>query len=70
MRLGRFSVDGKIFTGIIEGNTVFETEGGDVLGCAQAYESIELEKCEKSYPLGEVKLLAPVLPSGRTPRTG
>jgi len=63
VRLARFSAGGRARTGIIEGERIFETRGGDVLGCALAHETLEFEKGEASWPLPEVKLLAPVLPS-------
>lgn len=63
MRLVRFIKDGRTCSGIVEGERVFELSGGDVLGCAQAYDPIPVEKSETSHNLIDVKLLAPVLPS-------
>lgn len=63
MRLARFSVEGKSYSGVIEDDIVFELKAGDVLGCAQAYASIDTTKGDKSWSLNDVKLLAPVLPS-------
>ncbi|MCK4963239.1 MAG: fumarylacetoacetate hydrolase family protein [Anaerolineales bacterium] len=67
MRYARFLVDGKTHSGVIEGETVFELKGGDVLGCAQAYENIidgnTTAKSDNSWRINDVKLLAPVLPS-------
>lgn len=67
MRFARFSVEGKTSSGVIEGDgeddVVFELKAGDVLGCAQAYESLDATKGDKSWPFSQIKLLAPVLPS-------
>ncbi len=63
MRLARFEVDGKVFSGIIEEEKIFPCIEGDVLGCAQAYTELNLTKGENPYDLNNVKLLSPVLPS-------
>lgn len=63
MRLCRFLVDGRASSGVIEDDLVFEVKEGDVLGCAVACRALVIEKGEKSFPLSEVRLLPPVLPS-------
>ncbi|MBI5560243.1 MAG: fumarylacetoacetate hydrolase family protein [Deltaproteobacteria bacterium] len=63
MRLARFSAGGKTHSGVIEGERVFEAIGWDVLGCAMTFEEVEVMKGDISWPLSEVHLLPPVLPS-------
>jgi 2-keto-4-pentenoate hydratase/2-oxohepta-3-ene-1,7-dioic acid hydratase in catechol pathway len=63
MRLARFSVGKGVFSGIIEDGTVFEAKGGDILGCALAYDALDFKKDGRHWPLDGVRLLAPVLPS-------
>lgn len=63
MKLVRFIVDNKNFSGIVEGERVFAVEGGDVLGFAFAYESLRIKKGLASWKLKDVKILSPVLPS-------
>ncbi len=65
MRLARFFVDGAESSGLIEGDRVYALRGGDVLGGAGAIDVdlFDLSRSEDSWPLGSVKLLAPVFPS-------
>ena len=63
MRLCRFEADGRAHSGVIEGEEILELAGGDVLGCAVACRALEIEKGKVSFPLSEVRLLPPVLPS-------
>ena len=55
MRLARFEVkDGQILHGVIEDDSVVVVEG-DILG--------EWKKTRQTFPLSEVKLLAPIVPT-------
>lgn len=67
MRLARFSFKDTAYTGFIEGegdNEVIRADNsGDVLGCAQAYAEVTVKGDGESFPLKDVKLLSPVLPS-------
>ena len=69
MKLARFSSGARAHSGIIEGGEdgrggrVFELKGGDILGCASAFEELEIERADASFRLKDVKLLPPSLPS-------
>jgi 2-keto-4-pentenoate hydratase/2-oxohepta-3-ene-1,7-dioic acid hydratase in catechol pathway len=69
MRLARFFADNAAHSGFMDGDgdgvgaRVVEFKHGDGLGCGQAYEEIVPERGNKSWALGDVRLLSPVLPS-------
>ena len=65
MRLARFSVDGKSYSGLIDCdlNLIFELSGGDMLGAPAGHGELRIEQGERNWPLEEVRLLSPVLPS-------
>ncbi|HZX35891.1 MAG TPA: fumarylacetoacetate hydrolase family protein [Thermodesulfobacteriota bacterium] len=63
MRLVRFSVDNKDFSGILDNERVFAAEGVDVLGFGFAYEAFRIKKGLASWDAKKVKFLPPVLPS-------
>src|SRR3990172_7200246 len=63
MRLVRFSVDNKDFSGILDNERVFAAEGVDVLGFGFAYEAFRIKKGLASWDAKNVKFLPPVLPS-------
>jgi len=70
MRVVRFSVGDKNYSGVIdkdpkdsEKEIVTALKGGDIMACAQAYDELDMTTGSESWPLGDVKLLAPVLPS-------
>ncbi len=71
MKVVRFSVDDKIYSGVL-GKDPGDSEkeivtvlavGGDIMGRPQYNEELELATGTESWPLEDVRLLAPVIPS-------
>ncbi len=71
MKVVRFSVDDKIYSGVLgkdPGDSEKEivtalASGTDVMGRPQYNEELDMTTGSESWPLGEVRLLAPVIPS-------
>ncbi|WP_026328756.1 fumarylacetoacetate hydrolase family protein [Streptomyces sulphureus] len=61
MRIARFSLDGTVGFGVVEGDA--ETEGGPVLDIIKGHPFAEFERSGKKIPLSQVRLLPPVLPN-------
>ncbi|MBB1244000.1 fumarylacetoacetate hydrolase family protein [Streptomyces durbertensis] len=61
MRIARFSIDGNVGFGVLEGDS--ETEGGPVLDIIKGHPFAEFERSGQKVPLEKVRLLPPVLPS-------
>ncbi|MEE1931185.1 fumarylacetoacetate hydrolase family protein [Streptomyces sp. TRM 70351] len=61
MRIARFSIDGNVGFGVVEGDA--DTEGGPVLDIIKGHPFGEFERSGQKVPLSQVRLLAPVLPS-------
>ncbi|GAA4656127.1 fumarylacetoacetate hydrolase family protein [Streptomyces chumphonensis] len=61
MRIARFSIDGNVGFGVVEGDA--DTEPGLVLDIIKGHPFGEFERSGQKVPLGQVRLLAPVLPS-------
>lgn len=61
MRIARFSLDGNVAFGIVEGDAT--TEGGPVLDIIKGHPFGEFERSGRTLPLDQVRLLPPVLPN-------
>ncbi|MBB1255026.1 fumarylacetoacetate hydrolase family protein [Streptomyces alkaliterrae] len=61
MRIARFSIDGNVGFGVLEGDS--ETEGGPALDIIKGHPFAEFERSGQKVPLDKVRLLPPVLPS-------
>ncbi|NJQ07538.1 fumarylacetoacetate hydrolase family protein [Streptomyces lonarensis] len=61
MRIARFSIDGNVGFGIIEGDPA--DEGGQLVELIKGHPFGDFERSGHKVPLAEVRLLAPVLPS-------
>ncbi|MFF4404570.1 fumarylacetoacetate hydrolase family protein [Streptomyces sp. NPDC002536] len=61
MRIARFSIDGNVAFGVVEGDA--STEGGPVLDIIKGHPFAEFERSGKKIPLSKVRLLPPVLPN-------
>ncbi|UGY93791.1 fumarylacetoacetate hydrolase family protein [Streptomyces gobiensis] len=61
MRIARFSIDGNVAFGVVEGDA--QTEGGPVLDIIKGHPFAEFERSGQKIPLGKVRLLPPVLPN-------
>ncbi|GHF49684.1 2-hydroxyhepta-2,4-diene-1,7-dioate isomerase [Streptomyces mashuensis] len=61
MRIARFSIDGNVGFGVVEGDAA--TEGGPVLDIIKGHPFAEFERSGQKVPLDKVRLLPPVLPS-------
>jgi 2-keto-4-pentenoate hydratase/2-oxohepta-3-ene-1,7-dioic acid hydratase in catechol pathway len=72
VRIARFSIDGTVAFGVVEGTAVLpgetpgppgSTEGGPVLDVIKGHPFAEFERSGQKIPLGKVRLLPPVLPN-------
>jgi len=70
MRVVRFSVEDKVYSGLIgkdpndrEKEIVTALAGGDIMASAQFKEELDMTTGTESWALEDVRLLAPVLPS-------
>ncbi|MCC3770608.1 fumarylacetoacetate hydrolase family protein [Streptomyces sp. UNOC14_S4] len=61
MRIARFSIDGNVAFGVVEGDA--STEGGPVLDIIKGHPFAEFERSGHRIPLDKVRLLPPVLPN-------
>ncbi|MFI1798579.1 fumarylacetoacetate hydrolase family protein [Streptomyces sp. NPDC020379] len=61
MRIARFSIDGNVAFGVVEGDA--STEGGPVLDIIKGHPFAEFERSGQKIPLSKVRLLPPVLPN-------
>ncbi|NJP65146.1 fumarylacetoacetate hydrolase family protein [Streptomyces spiramenti] len=61
MRIARFSIDGNVGFGIIEGEPA--DEGGQLVELIKGHPFGDFDRSGHKVPLSEVRLLAPVLPS-------
>ncbi|MBC2874636.1 MULTISPECIES: fumarylacetoacetate hydrolase family protein [Streptomyces] len=61
MRIARFSIDGNVGYGVVEGDA--STEGGPVLDIIKGIPYGDFERSGTKVPLSKVRLLPPVLPS-------
>lgn len=61
MRIARFSIDGNVGFGVVEGDA--ESEGGPVLDIIKGHPFAEFERSGQKVPLDKVRLLSPVLPN-------
>ncbi|MBF6045758.1 DUF2437 domain-containing protein [Streptomyces sp. NRRL B-1677] len=61
MRIARFSIDGNVGYGVVEGDAA--TEGGPVLDIIKGIPYGDFERSGTKVPLDKVRLLPPVLPS-------
>ncbi|MBA0051766.1 FAA hydrolase family protein [Streptomyces sp. AJS327] len=61
MRIARFSLDGNVAFGVVEGDA--NTEGGPVLDIIKGHPFADFERSGRRLPLSAVRLLPPVLPS-------
>jgi 2-keto-4-pentenoate hydratase/2-oxohepta-3-ene-1,7-dioic acid hydratase in catechol pathway len=61
VRIARFSLDGNVAFGVVEGDA--KTEGGLVLDIIKGHPFAEFERSGQRIPVGKVRLLPPVLPS-------
>ena len=61
MRIARFSIDGNVGFGVVEGDA--NTDGGPVLDIIKGHPFAEFERSGQKVPLDKVRLLSPVLPS-------
>ena len=70
MRVARFSVDDKNYSGVVgkdpkdsEKEIVTALAAGDIMLAPQLHQEMDLELGTECWPLNDVKLLAPVMPS-------
>jgi 2-keto-4-pentenoate hydratase/2-oxohepta-3-ene-1,7-dioic acid hydratase in catechol pathway len=70
MKVVRFSVGDKVYSGVIERDpkdsekeVVIAFEAGDIMALPQTHDELDTAKGTESWPLEDVRLLAPVLPS-------
>lgn len=61
MRIARFSLDGNVGFGVVEGDA--STEGGPVLDIIKGHPFADFERSGQKLPLSKARLLPPVLPS-------
>ncbi|MBT2387444.1 fumarylacetoacetate hydrolase family protein [Streptomyces sp. ISL-11] len=61
MRIARFSIDGNVGYGVVEGDA--STEGGPVLDIIKGIPYGDFERSGTKVPLDKVRLLSPVLPN-------
>ncbi|GEB54359.1 MULTISPECIES: fumarylacetoacetate hydrolase family protein [Streptomyces] len=61
MRIARFSLDGTVGFGVVEGDAT--TEGGPVLDIIKGHPFADFERSGQKLPLSKVRLLPPVLPN-------
>ncbi|MCC5035725.1 fumarylacetoacetate hydrolase family protein [Streptomyces sp. WAC 00631] len=61
MRIARFSIDGNVAFGVVEGEP--SDPDGPVLDIIKGHPFAEFERSGKKVPLAQVRLLPPVLPS-------
>ncbi|MGK5627038.1 fumarylacetoacetate hydrolase family protein [Streptomyces sp. URMC 123] len=61
MRIARFSIDGNVAFGVVEGDAA--TEGGPVLDIIKGHPFAAFERSGRKVPLSKVRLLPPVLPN-------
>ncbi|GAA0494739.1 fumarylacetoacetate hydrolase family protein [Streptomyces sp. NPDC046215] len=61
MRIARFSLDGNVAFGVVEGDAA--TPGGPVLDIIKGHPFAEFERSGQKIPLSKVRLLPPVLPN-------
>jgi 2-keto-4-pentenoate hydratase/2-oxohepta-3-ene-1,7-dioic acid hydratase in catechol pathway len=61
VRIARFSLDGNVAFGVVEGDA--ETEGGPVLDIIKGHPFAEFERSGQKLPMDKVRLLPPVLPN-------
>lgn len=61
MRIARFSIDGNVAFGVVEGDA--STAGGPVLDIIKGHPFAEFERSGQKIPLSKVRLLPPVLPN-------
>jgi 2-keto-4-pentenoate hydratase/2-oxohepta-3-ene-1,7-dioic acid hydratase in catechol pathway len=61
VRIARFSLDGNVAFGVVEGDA--NTEGGPVLDIIKGHPFGEFERSGRTLPLDKVRLLPPVLPN-------
>ncbi|KOG89789.1 fumarylacetoacetate hydrolase family protein [Streptomyces varsoviensis] len=67
MRIARFSIDGNVAFGVVEGDVeaakAGTAEGGPVLDIIKGHPFAEFERSGQKVPLDKVRLLPPVLPN-------
>ncbi|MFG2192674.1 fumarylacetoacetate hydrolase family protein [Streptomyces sp. NPDC048639] len=61
MRIARFSIDGNVAFGVVEGDS--SAKEGPVLDIIKGHPFAEFERSGQTVPIGKVRLLPPVLPS-------
>lgn len=61
MRIARFSIDGNVGFGVLEGDV--DNEGEPVLDIIKGHPFAEFERSGQKVPLDKVRLLSPVLPN-------
>ncbi|MDB1089600.1 fumarylacetoacetate hydrolase family protein [Streptomyces sp. ACA25] len=61
MRIARFSIDGTVGFGVVEGEP--SDNGGPTLELIKGHPFADFERSGRKVPLGEVRLLPPVLPN-------
>ncbi|MEV6314569.1 fumarylacetoacetate hydrolase family protein [Streptomyces sp. NPDC051776] len=61
MRIARFSIDGNVAFGVVEGDS--SSKEGPVLDIIKGHPFAEFERSGQTVPMGKVRLLPPVLPS-------
>ncbi|GAA2717568.1 MULTISPECIES: fumarylacetoacetate hydrolase family protein [Streptomyces] len=61
MRIARFSIEGNVAFGVVEGDE--STENGPVLDIIKGHPFAEFERSGQRIPLSKVRLLPPVLPN-------
>ncbi|MEU6079759.1 fumarylacetoacetate hydrolase family protein [Streptomyces sp. NPDC047108] len=61
MRIARFSIDGNVAFGVVEGDP--SSKEGPVLDIIKGHPFAEFERSGQKVPIGKVRLLPPVLPS-------
>ncbi|WP_069815035.1 fumarylacetoacetate hydrolase family protein [Streptomyces sp. TP-A0874] len=64
MRIARFSIDGNVAFGVVEGEpSDSKSSGGPVLDIIKGHPFADFERSGRKIPLREVRLLPPVLPN-------
>ncbi|WP_130797645.1 fumarylacetoacetate hydrolase family protein [Streptomyces otsuchiensis] len=61
MRIARFSIDGNVGFGVVEGDPA--DDGGQTIDLIKGHPFGDFDRTGRKVPLSEVRLLAPVLPS-------
>ncbi|GHJ31648.1 MULTISPECIES: fumarylacetoacetate hydrolase family protein [Streptomyces] len=61
MRIARFSIDGNVAFGVVEGEP--SDQGGPVIDIIKGHPFAEFERSGQKVPLSKVRLLPPVLPN-------